>query len=312
MATCYVCCPAYALEGPLRKLRVLEAVAPLARELGLELVASPLMDRHLGQGAWLPRDERRADIARALEHDVVWACVGGYGSMHLVEDLLAARPKRQPKLIGYSDITVLHACWRARGWAESWYVAVPLHGRGRSHDTLAAGLMGQGWQRSGEIDAMVRVLRSGEAEGPVMTACVSVLAGLCGTRALPRLAGHILAIEDVDERPFQLDFALMQLQLSGALDGIVGLIGGSFTHKDRSDYEGPTIDEVLAEWAHRLRVPGISRLPFGHIDDGLAMPCGRHARLACSDDGAWSFTVAAEGGTAVTHAHPKPTGKHRR
>jgi muramoyltetrapeptide carboxypeptidase len=295
MATCYVCCPAYALEGPLKKARVLESVEPFTRALGFEVVASPLMDRHLGTGAWLPMDQRRADMARALEHDLVWACVGGYGSVHLVNDLMAARPAKPPRLIGYSDITVLHACWRARGWGESCYVAMPPQRNGRSGESLTALLRGEGYRRAGEVDAGVRVLRAGRGEGPCMAACVSVFAGLCGTPAMPSLRGCVLAIEDVDEHPFQLDFALMQLWLSGALAGVVGLIGGAFTHKERSDYHGPTIDEVLAEWAHRLGVPAVSRMPFGHIDDGLTMPCGRRVALECDERGGWSFTVAAAG-----------------
>jgi muramoyltetrapeptide carboxypeptidase len=292
MATCYVCCPAYALEGPLKKARLLDAVEPFARELGLEVVASPLMDRHLGTGAWLPMDERRADIRRALDHDVVWASVGGYGSIHLVRDLMEARPANHPRLIGYSDITVLHACWRARGWGEGCYVAVPPSRHGRAGESLMALLRGKGFHRDGAVDAGVRVLRAGHADGPCMSACVSVFAGLCGTPAMPSLQGCVLAIEDVDEHPFQLDYAMMQLWLSGALAGVVGLIGGSFTHKERSDYHGPTIDEVLAEWAHRLAVPAISRLAFGHIDDGLTMPCGRGVDLRCGDRGDWSLTVA--------------------
>jgi muramoyltetrapeptide carboxypeptidase len=291
MPTCYVCCPAYALEGPLKKSRLIESIEPVVRDFGMTVEASPLMDRHMGSGAWLPMDERRADIMRALDHDLVWACVGGYGSIHLVRDLMKAEPKRGPRLIGYSDITVLHACWRARGWGESCYVAVPPQRHGRSAESLGALLRGEGWHRGGSVDAGVRVLRAGRARGPCMTACVSVFAGLCGTPAMPSLRGWVLAIEDVDEHPFQLDYALMQLWLSGALEGVVGLLGGSFTHKERSDYHGPTIDEVLAEWAHRLQVPAVSRLPFGHIDDGLAMPCGRQVELDCSERGGWSFTV---------------------
>ncbi|MBA2481026.1 MAG: LD-carboxypeptidase [Planctomycetes bacterium] len=292
MTTCYVCCPAYALDGPLRRAKLLESIAPFAREFQLEVVPSPLMDRHLGQGAWLPTAERRSDILRALEHDVVWACAGGYGSAHLAEILMTTRTVKAPLLIGYSDITVLHACWRARRWGEGIYGAVPTSRHGRSGETLCALLRGDGYTRSSAVDAGVRVLRAGQAAGPCMTVCVSVFAGLCGTAAMPDLTGHVLAIEDVDEHPFQLDFALNQLHLSGALEGVVGLIGGSFTHKERSDYHGPTIDEVLAEWSHRLRIPAISRLPFGHIDDGLMMPCGRLIDLRGDERGDWSLVVS--------------------
>ncbi len=310
MATCYICCPAYALEGPLKKTRAIEAIEPFAKEFALEIVPSPLMDRHLGTGAWLPTAERRADLRRALEHDVVWACMGGYGSIHLVGDLMAASPAKQPMIIGYSDITVLHACWRARGWGEGCYIALPPGRHGRAGESLLALMRGTSYRRSGEIDAGVRVLRSGSAKGPCMSACVSVFAGLCGTPAMPSLRGCVLAIEDVDEHPFQLDYALMQLWLSGALEGIVGLIGGSFTHKERSDYHGPTIDEVLAEWAHRLGIPAISRLPFGHIDDGLTMPCGREVELSCDERGAWQFIVSEHPDPPAWSRSGSPTGKH--
>ena len=293
MPSVYVCCPAYGLDGPLRKARILDAIAPVATELGLTVVASPLMDRHIGPGAWLPVAERRIDLRSALQHDVVWASAGGYGSVHLVEDLLHLEAARRPWLIGYSDITVMHACWRRRAWGEGIYCALPGELGGRTGQSMLSLMRGQGYQRSGAIDAGVRVLRAGAAQGICQPACLSVLAGLCGTPAQPHLRGCVLAIEDVDERPFELDFAQMQLALSGALEGLVGLIGGNFTHKDRSDYEGPSSEEIIASWAHRLQVPSISRLPFGHIDDGLAMPSGRSVELVGGADGSWRFDVAS-------------------
>ncbi len=295
MPSCYVCCPAYALDSPLRRARILEAISHVTRHLDYTVVPSPLMDRHMGAGAWLPLKDRRKDLQQALRHDLVWAAFGGYGSIHLVEDLLACQASKRPRLVGYSDLTVLHALWRIRGWGEGYYCAHPGPAGSRTASSLLALLQGEGYVRDQRADAGVRVLRAGRASGRCFTACVSVLSGLVGTPAMPSLKGAILAIEDVDERPFQLDFALMQLQLAGQLQGVVGLIGGAFTYKERSDYEGPTIDEVLALWAHRLRVPGISRLPFGHIDDGLSMPCGRPSALACRADGSWSFTVRPSG-----------------
>jgi muramoyltetrapeptide carboxypeptidase len=296
MPSCYVCCPAYALDGPLKRSRILEAVAQVARPLEYTVVSSPLMDRHMGAGAWLPEAERRRDLDRALEHDLVWAAIGGYGSIHLAEHLLARRAPARCRLVGYSDLTVLHAVWRARGWGEGCYAALPGPAVSRATTSLLALIRGQGFERDGSIDAGVRVLRAGQARGSCFTACVSVLAGLCGTPVLPDLQGCILAIEDVDERPFQLDFALMQLHLAGALAGVVGLVGGNFHHKERPDYDGPTADEVLAAWAHRLRVPGLSRMPFGHLDDGLAMPCGRAVALDCREDGSWRLTVLPDAG----------------
>lgn len=295
--TLYVTCPAYALHGPLDRQKVADAAAWLGKELGLEPVLSPLLDRHAGHGAWLPRGERERDLLAALGHDLVWACRGGYGSIEMVDALLKARPRRRPALIGYSDITVLHACWWQRRWGPGFYGTLsPRSAGGRAGRSLAALVHGQGFVRDQRVDAGARVLRQGRARGRLFAGCLSVLAGLCGTAAQPDLRGCVLALEDVNVHPFVIAFNLHQLHLAGALAGITGLVGGTFTGEEAADYVGPTQDEVLAEWAARLAVPMVSRLPFGHLDDGLVLPVGRPVELVAGRGGRWSLTVAAEPG----------------
>jgi len=196
-------------------------------------------------------------------------------------------------LIGYSDVTILHACWHVRGWGETYYGHVPRElDVGRGAESLLPLFRGKGLRRSHQTDAAPIVLRAGQAEGPCFAACLVVLAGLVGTPAMPNLRGHILAVEDVDEKPYQVDFAFSQLDASGALDGIVGLIGGSFTHQAALDYGGPSVDDVLRSWADRLGVPAIARLPFGHLPDRLVLCNGRPVRLEAAPTGEWSLIFA--------------------
>jgi muramoyltetrapeptide carboxypeptidase len=289
---CYVCCPAYALHGPVDRDRIVHSMKKLAGEVGIELVLSPLLDRHRGHGAWLPEKERVADVERALHHDLVWAARGGYGSVHLIDAVLGAKVDRPPLLIGYSDLTILHACWRVRGWPESLYGSIPTQlERSRGGETLLAGLRGLGFQRSNDSDGSAVVLRAGDAKGTLVAGCLSVLAGLVGTNAMPDLDGCILAVEDVDERPFLVDYTLQQLYRSKALAGVRGLIGGSFSYQEKPDYMGPGMLEILRGWSERLGVPTIARLPFGHLNDGLILPWGRDAELHAHKDGQWRLTV---------------------
>ena len=211
---------------------------------------------------------------RALDHDVVWACRGGFGSIELADTLLRSRRKHGPLLIGYSDITVLHCGQRAHGWRHHYYGNIPPRAApaSRQGESLLALARGKGLRLGHFQQAGARVLRPGRARGPLFPACLSVLAGLCGTAAQPDLRGHVLAIEDIGVQPFLVDFNLNQLHLSGALAGVVGLLGGSFTGEERPDYLGPSFDEVLAAWAARLRVPLVARLSFGHLDDALVLP----------------------------------------
>ncbi|HEX8849909.1 MAG TPA: LD-carboxypeptidase, partial [Gemmatimonadaceae bacterium] len=58
-------------------------------------------------------EERFADLDRALRDpdvDGVWCARGGYGAMRILDALDYAALSRRPKpLLGFSDITALHA-----------------------------------------------------------------------------------------------------------------------------------------------------------------------------------------------------------
>lgn len=291
----YVCCPGFATRGPLDRQNQLDQVAWLAHELGWLVTPSPLLDRHLGPGGWLPARERASDLEEALAHDAIWACRGGYGSIELVETVLKSPRSSGPVLIGYSDLTALHAAFAVRGWHRTFYgtVATGPNRGGRSGSTMLASLRDEGFTRTSANDAAARVLRPGGAEGRLFPACLSVLASLVGTPAMPDLNNCILAIEDVRTHPFLIASNLNQLFLAGALSGVRALLGGTFTHRDNHDYLGPSPDEILCEWSTRLGVPLITRLPFGHLDDGLVLPYHRRTSVDADRDGTWVITVHA-------------------
>ncbi len=290
MPTLYVAAPSYALTGPLERDRILTVAHAVAGAAGFTVVPSPLLERHVpGWGAWLPAVERTADLLTAITHDAVWACKGGYGCVHAVPALLAATTTKQPLLAGYSDATVLHAVWRRRGWGEGLYGHLGKTRGGREESSALSLLRGAGYARDHATDAGARVLRAGTAEGPAFAACLSVLARLVGTGAVPDLSGHVLFCEDIDDKPFQIDHAFEQLHQAGHLRGITALVGGTFTYQERNDYLGPTADELLAAWGERLQVPVLSRLPFGHLDDQLVIPSGRRTTLTLTQD-SWNLT----------------------
>jgi muramoyltetrapeptide carboxypeptidase len=66
----------------------------------------------------------------------------------------------------------------------------------------------------------------GRATGPLVPANLEVLRSLIGTPWLPDLAGTIVALEEIGERPYRIDRALTQLQTSGALAGVRGFAVG--------------------------------------------------------------------------------------
>jgi muramoyltetrapeptide carboxypeptidase len=290
---CYVTAPSWPPRAPTEADDIEAALRPFADELGWDLHISELVRRpHAGHGAWSDPAARLADLRQALRHEFVWSLRGGFGCIQLLPEALRLRATRRPAFAGYSDNTVLHALWWKQGWEDAFYCGRPPRSpRSRHHASLLTLLRGEVLTRDEASEPVTRTLRDGTAEGRLFVGCLSVLAHLAGTPLQPDLRGAILCIEDIDEKPYSVDFALRQLHLAGALRGVRALVGGFFTYAEKSDYTGPQVDQVLASWAERLRVPALDRLPFGHLDDHLVLPTGRQARLSVRG-GSWSFATA--------------------
>lgn len=231
-------------------------------------------------------DARLADLHDAWADDEVagvLALRGGYGSQRLVDainwDLIAARPKL---FCGFSDCTALHLALRQRAGL------VTLHGPNVASDPLRLGETAAAWWRgllfgsqpAGTLPARGICVISGVAEGPVAGGNLSLLCASVGTLDHPRLAGAIVLVEDVGERPYAVDRALWHLRRSGVLDGIAGLVLDVF-HGCEAPSGSPSMRtaDVLAEHAEALDVPAVCGLPLGHGPGQLAVPFGPRARL---------------------------------
>lgn len=291
MDAVYLWCPAYTLPaerlGPARV-----AAAAFARELGLPLVEADDLAATTGPGGWRAAGERRTSFRAGLERRLLLAARGGYGCLDLLETVRAHRAPL-PYLIGYSDLTVLHAAWRVAGAPESLYGFMPgvPHGA-RAPRSAAAAWRGEGARWDAAACPEVLPVRAGSAAGTLFAGCLRVLAGLVGTPWMPSLRGCLLALEDIDERPYRIDRDLTQLHLARCLEGVAGLITNAFPGVLPEGYAGPSAAEIVRAWAGRLGVPAIIGLPFGHHADPLALPCGRPATLTV-DEAGWSLVVAA-------------------
>jgi muramoyltetrapeptide carboxypeptidase len=126
------------------------------------------------------------------------------------------------------------------------------------------------------------VLHGGTVEGPLIAANLEVLRSLVGTRWFPSLAGTILALEEIAERPYRIDRALTHLLQSGALRGVRGVIIGQLTgcEEPADGNLGPPAGAVVLERLATLGVPVVTGFPFGHdAQRNAALPFGTMARL---------------------------------
>ncbi|HEY7370375.1 MAG TPA: LD-carboxypeptidase, partial [Thermoanaerobaculia bacterium] len=217
------------------------------------------------------------ELLRDPSVDAIVFARGGYGAARILAHLDVEEARRHPKIhLGGSDLTALFA-WLARAGLTAFYgpmVAVEM-ARGDAGD----------WERilSGDTPAPHRfasedILSTGLAEGPLVGGCLSLLASLCGTPDALTTGGAVLFLEDIHEEPYRLDRLLTQLERSGTLDGIKGMIIGSLLPPPGRDLEAAT-DAWLAGRLAGARFPVARRFPAGHLSSPRTLPLGTTVRL---------------------------------
>lgn len=238
---------------------------------------------HAGDGYLAGPDALRlADLHAALADDEVAAlhCLrGGYGAMRLLDRIDGELLHRHPKLlVGYSDITALHALW-ARHGLPSLHAPMPasdLVKPGRDDDAAALLHVLRHGLLAGDVLApalAADALRAdGVAEGMLIGGNLSLVAALLGTPWAWAPRGAILFLEDVNEEPYRVDRLLTQLRLAGVLDAVAGFVLGSFT-------EEASPMPLLRDMLLPLSKPLLGGWPSGHGAPNRPLPMGLRVRL---------------------------------
>lgn len=226
-------------------------------------------------------DERRLGELRAALRDpgvhAVVAARGGYGAMRLLPELDVAEIARARKLlVGFSDVTALHALWQHAGLRS-------LHG------SMMAAL---GRLPEPRIERWVRALEGyvplsghgarwstrGRVVAPLVGGNLALLCALLGTPYFPPVDGAILLIEDVGEAPYRIDRMLTSLRLAGVFTRAAGVLVGDFT-RCAAQADGRTVEEVLHERLSTLDRPVLCGVPIGHDDENWEVALGALVEL---------------------------------
>lgn len=268
--------------GPFQNEAELDRAKANVKRFGWEPVV--MTNARARDGYLAGTDEQRArDINNAIaDKDIqaLWCMRGGYGAMRILHAIDYQTLKQNPKtLIGYSDVTALHAAWGRYAHLVSFHgptarqVIPPF----ASESLVRAVARGQ--DPCGQMPKSTTLV-GGKARGRLVGGNLALLTALIGTPYSPDYSGAILVIEDVNEAHYRLDRMLMTLSLSGALAGAAGIVFGRFTDipKEFGDEEW-SLERVLADTAARAGVPCVSGAPLGHIDDQWTIPLGAHAEL---------------------------------
>jgi muramoyltetrapeptide carboxypeptidase len=123
--------------------------------------------------------------------------------------------------------------------------------------------------------------RIGVAEGLLIGGNLKTLESLSGSRSDLRTAGKILFVEDTGEYLYSIDRMFWNLQRTGKLQELAGLIVGGFKIKpdDPGEEFGRTLYEIVMEKASAHRYPVCFDFPVGHQKFNVALKCGVQHRL---------------------------------
>ncbi|MFE4997141.1 LD-carboxypeptidase [Streptomyces mirabilis] len=273
-------------SGPVVEER-LAAGLDILRGWDLDPVVAPhVLDRHPEFSYLAGTDaDRAADFQAAwCDPDVaaVLCARGGYGVQRMVDllDWDAIRAAGPKVLLGFSDITALHEAFANRAGLATLHgpmvAAVDFVKNARAQEHLRATLFEPEMVRVIESGGDAAPLVPGRASGVLLGGCLSMLAADLGTpHARTSARGGLLCLEDVGEETYRLDRVLTQLLRAGWLDGVTGILLGSWARC--SPYEH--VRTLLTDRLGGLGVPVVEEFGFGHGEGALTIPFGVRAEL---------------------------------
>ncbi len=229
-------------------------------------------------------EERAADLQKMLDDPGIAAILcsrGGYGTIRIMDRLDLTQFCKSPKwLIGFSDITALHARINAAGFAS-------LHG------SMARALANE--QDNQETAKLLRQTltgrmfeyflptaphnRYGIAINEIVGGNLSLIYALQGTPYQLDVKEKILFIEDVSERLYQIDRMVQSLRLAGVFEQIDGLIVGQFSNIPEDDNFGKTLEEIILSAVGDRDIPVAFNIPVGHTGTNIPLIEGANASL---------------------------------
>ncbi|WP_025742619.1 S66 peptidase family protein [Aquimarina pacifica] len=259
----------------------------LLKTWGLEPVLGATIGKEYNQFAGSDQ-ERAGDFQSMLDNDeirAIWCARGGYGTVRIIDKIDFSKFCRNPKwIIGYSDITVLHAHIHNFG-VQSLHAAMPIDihkGTDASRNSLRDVLFGK--KLIYEISSKKKN-RLGAAKGQLIGGNLSILYSLCGSESSIDTSGKILCIEDLDEYLYHIDRMLQNLKRNGYFENLAGLIVGGMTKMhDNNIPFGKNAKKIILDITKEYRFPVAFNFPMGHIEDNRALVFGAEASLEVLKD----------------------------
>jgi muramoyltetrapeptide carboxypeptidase len=231
---------------------------------------------------------RLAQLVDALnnpECKAVWCFRGGYGAVRLLEGLYRqVAPIEVKPLIGFSDITILHAFLNYQwGW-PTIHFGMPgaLQDVMRKPEMIAS-LQEIIFGENYKIQFNVRSINEAKVEhkqisGEITGGNKLNLERLLGTEFQPSLSNKILVLEEIGEEARWLDGFLHQLKLVEGFSQVSAIVFGTIL----PDSKGELFAKVIQDFGNNVPIPTFKLFDedaIGHGAINKALPMGTSATI---------------------------------
>lgn len=222
---------------------------------------------------------RRDELQAMLDDENIKAILcgrGGYGVTRIIDQLDFTAFKKNPKwVIGFSDITVLHAHLYTKIKTASLHAPMASafnEGENKYIKALQKAIIGKKAKYS---CAPHPFNKPGTVTAELVGGNLSLLAHLTGTPSAINTKNKILFIEDIGEHIYNIDRMLYQLKRSGKLDNLAGLIVGGFTNMlDTERPFGKKVNKLIKEITAAYDYPVCYGFPVSHNKENYALKIG--------------------------------------
>ena len=231
-------------------------------------------------------EQRLTDLQSAMddpEVKLIFCSRGGYGAIHLLERLNFNEIRKNPKwMIGFSDITALHALFQSNG-------IMSIHGPMSKHfseegesdlSVLYSKMALMGKPLNYDIPKQSSSLRRvGKATGTLFGGNLSVLTSMLGSKFIKVPRNGILFLEDIAEKPYKVDRMIHHLKIAGVFNNLKGLVVGQFTEYEEDINMYASLYESIFSVVREYSFPVCFDFPVGHTKTNLPMIMGGNATL---------------------------------
>ncbi|MEQ1878532.1 MAG: LD-carboxypeptidase [Bdellovibrionia bacterium] len=201
----------------------------------------------------------------------IWCIRGGYGSVRLLPELQKIkRPAHTKLFIGLSDITSVHN-FLNQEW--NWpTIHGPVLARMGSEapskrerlelEKLIRGQIAEVEFRLKPMNAAAR--KRTRIKSRVVGGNLETISAAQGTDWQVDTRGKILFIEEVNERGYRVDRRLVNLKLTGQLEGAKALVFGDFIGGAEPESGRKMWKDAIQDLAQTLKIPVYSGIHSGH------------------------------------------------